>query len=101
LQKDLASPKPKLPKGWVYTVEEVHHKVKTEVADPDRYQTLTALLTHNKRKAAKQLDDPHRRHRRALSITAALHTSPSVSKKTAEKYQHITSGPISMRPIPL
>jgi hypothetical protein len=101
LQKDSVSPRPKLPKGWVYTVEEAHHKVKTEVVDPDWYQTLTAPLTRNKRKAAEQLNDPHRRHRRALSITAALRTSPSASKRTAEKYWHVTSGPILTRPIPL
>jgi hypothetical protein len=31
LQKDSVSPRPKLPKGWVYTVEEVRCEVKTEV----------------------------------------------------------------------
>jgi hypothetical protein len=100
-QKDSASLKLKLLKGWVYAVEEVHHKVKTEVVDPDRYQTLAAPLTRNKHKAAEQLDDPHCRHRRALSITAAPLTFPSASKRTAKKYRPITSGPISTHPIPL
>jgi hypothetical protein len=31
LQKDSVSPRPRLPKGWVYAVEEVHKEVKTEV----------------------------------------------------------------------
>jgi hypothetical protein len=90
LQKDSVSPRPKLLKGWVYAVEEVHKEVKTEVVDPDRYQTLAAPLILSKRKAVDQLDNLHRRHCWALSITVVPPTSPSVSKKTAEKYQHVT-----------
>jgi hypothetical protein len=51
---DLASLKPKLPKGWVYEVEEVHAEVKTEVVNPAQYLTLDALLTCSK---CKQVDD--------------------------------------------
>jgi hypothetical protein len=60
LQKDLVSRRPRLPKGWVYTMEEVHSEVKTEVVDPDQYQTLAALPLPHKHKAVDQLNDPHR-----------------------------------------
>jgi hypothetical protein len=60
LQKGLASTWPSLPKGWVYEAEEVQTEVKVEVVDPNKYQMLDAPLTHSKRKAVDQLDDPHR-----------------------------------------
>jgi hypothetical protein len=101
LRKDSALPKPRLPKGWVYAVEEVHEEVKTKVVDPNRYQTLVVPLTRSKRKAVDQLDDPHCRHHRASSIIEDPLTSPSAFKRTARKYRHVTSRPTSTRPIPL
>jgi ferric-dicitrate binding protein FerR (iron transport regulator) len=83
----------------VYEAEKVNVEVKDEVADPTKYLMLDAPLTRSKRKAVEQLDDPHRRHRRALSITEALRTSPSVSKKTHVTPQLATSGPTWTRPI--
>jgi hypothetical protein len=94
LQKGLESTRPSLPKGWVYEAEEVSAEVKAEVVDPAQYLTLDAPLTRSKRKAVDQLEDPYRRHRQALSTTAAPPSSPSVSKKTAVKYRPVTSTPI-------
>jgi hypothetical protein len=99
-QKGSESTRPLLPKGWVYEAEEVSAEVKAEVVDPDQYLTIDAPLTHSKRRAVDQLDDLHRRHRRALSITAAPPSSPSVSKRTAVKHQPVTSAPISTLPTP-
>jgi hypothetical protein len=56
--RDLAFPRPKLPKGWVYGPEEVSTEVKAEVVDPSRYLSLDAPLTCGKRRLADQLDDP-------------------------------------------
>jgi hypothetical protein len=93
-----------LPKGWVYEAEQVSKEVKGEVVDPTQYLMLDAPLTRSKRKAVEQLDDPHRRHRRALSITAAPLTSLSrfplaLSPKTKRtrsytscESTHVTSG---------
>jgi hypothetical protein len=97
--KDSALPRPRLLKGWAYKEQEVSSEVKTEVVDPAQYQMLASPLTHNKRKAVDQLDDPHHRHRWALSITEAPPSYPSASKKTAVKYRRVTSGLTSMRPI--
>jgi hypothetical protein len=58
-QKGSASTKPQLPKGWVYAMEEVSKEVKTEVVDPNQYQTLTTPLTRSKRKATNQTDNPY------------------------------------------
>jgi hypothetical protein len=91
-QRDLESLQPSLPKGWVYEVEGVSVEVKAEVIDPSRYLTLEALLTRSKHKCIDQLDDLHRRHRQASSITEALPLSPSVSKRMAVKCQLVTSG---------
>jgi hypothetical protein len=99
LQKDLVLPRPRLPKGWVYVVEEVRTEVKTEVVDPSQYQTLATPLTRSKRKAVDQLNDLHHRHHQALNITEDPLTSLSTSKKMAEKYQHVTSRPTSTCPI--
>jgi hypothetical protein len=95
LLKDSASLRPKLPKGWVYAMEEVHTKVKTEVVNPGQYLILDALLTCNKCKRLDDpLKDPYHRHHWALNITEALPISPSISKKTAVKYWLVTSVPI-------
>jgi hypothetical protein len=98
LQKDSALIKPRLPKGWVYTTEEVNSKVKTEVVDPDQYQTIA---TPNKCKAADQLDDPYHQHLRASSTTEALPLSHSTSKRTAVKRRLVTSGRTSTHLTPL
>jgi hypothetical protein len=82
----------------VYEVEEVSTVVKDEVVDPTQYLLLDTPLTRSKRRAVEQLDDPHRRHRWALSITTAPLTSPSVSKRTHVTPQLVTSGPTWMRP---
>jgi hypothetical protein len=100
-QKDSALVKPRLPKGWVYEEQEVNDKVKTEVVDPAQYQMLAAPLTCNKCKAVDHLDDPHCRHRQALSITEVPPSYPSASKKTAVKHWRVTSGLTSTRPIRL
>jgi hypothetical protein len=72
LPKDLASHLTSLPKGWVYTTEEVGAAVKAEVTDPSQYLMPDAPLTRSQLKSVSQLDDPHRRHRQASSITEAL-----------------------------
>jgi hypothetical protein len=59
LQKDSASHLTSLPKGWVYTIEEVGAEVKAEVTDPSKYLMPDALLTRSQLKSACQLDDPH------------------------------------------
>jgi hypothetical protein len=73
-------------------------EVKDEVVDPTKYLMLDAPLTRSKRKAVEQLDDPHCRHCRALSITEDPLISPSVSKKTHVTPQLAISGPTWMRP---
>jgi hypothetical protein len=100
-QQGSESTQPLLPKGWVYEAEEVSVEVKAEVVDPDQYLTLDAPLTHSKRRAVDQLDDPYRRHHQALSTTVAPPSSPSISKRTAVKYRPVTSAPISTLPTPL
>jgi hypothetical protein len=60
--------KPSLPKGWVYTPEEVRTEVKAKVADPDRYLTIDALLTCSKRKAP-DTSDPLHQYPPALNTT--------------------------------
>jgi hypothetical protein len=40
-------------------MEEVSKEVKTEVVDPNQYQTLTTPLTRSKRKATNQTDNPY------------------------------------------
>jgi hypothetical protein len=87
-----------LPKGWVYEAEKVNAEVKNEVVNPAKYLMLDAPLTCSKHKAIEQLDNPHRRHRRALSITEAPLTSPSVSRKTPVTPQLAISGPTWTRP---
>jgi hypothetical protein len=90
-QRGLESIRPSLPKGWVYEAEEECAVVKAKVVDPALYLTLDTPLTHSKRKAVNQLDDPYRRHCRALNTTAAPPLSHSVSKKTAVKHRLVTS----------
>jgi hypothetical protein len=85
-------PRP-LPKGWVYAVEEVGAEVKAEVIDPTQYQITSAPVTHSQLHHAKMLADPHRRLRRASSITEGRRTSHSVSELTpAVKRRRVTSG---------
>jgi hypothetical protein len=100
-QRGSESTRSSLPKGWVYEAEEERAAVKAEVVDPARYLMIDAPLTRSKRKAVDQLDDPHRRHCRASSITAAPHSSHSVSKRTAVKHQLVTSAHTSTLPTPL
>jgi hypothetical protein len=101
--KDLAFPPPLLPKGWVYEVEDVSVKTKAEVVNPNSYLTLDAPL--NRLKCKRLLGDQYTGpcHQRcwASNITEALHTSHSASKRTAMKYQCVTSGHTSMRLTPL
>jgi hypothetical protein len=85
-----------LPKGWVYATEEVGAAVKAKVTDPSKYLMPDAPLTHSQLKSVSQLDDPHRRHRRASSITEALPSSLSASKRMAVKRRLDTSGHTSM-----
>jgi hypothetical protein len=99
--RDLALPRPSLPKGWVYELEEVNAEVKAEVADPSQYLNLDAPLTRSKHKRADQLGDQYRRYRQASSITEAPLSFPSASKKTAMKCQRTTSALTSMPQIPL
>jgi hypothetical protein len=92
-QKDLASRPTSLPKGWVYAVEEVGMVVKAEITDPSKYLMPDAPLTCSQLKSACQLDNPHRRHRRASSITEDLPSSLSASAmSTAVKCWCATSG---------
>jgi hypothetical protein len=98
----LASQPPPLPKGWVYATEEVGEEVKAEVINPSLYQISDAPVTHSQLIHAKQLADPHRQLRRALSITEARRSFPSVSETTpAVKCQHVTSAHISTPLTPL
>jgi hypothetical protein len=91
-QKDLASRLTSLPKGWVYATEEVSAAVKAKVTDPSKYLMSDAPLTRSKLKSVCQLDDPHRRHRRASSITEALPSSLSASAtSTAVKHRRVIS----------
>jgi hypothetical protein len=93
---------PRLPKGWAYAVEEVGEEVKAEVTDPSLYQITSGPLTRSQRNHVKALADPHRRLRRALSITEGRRSSPSVSELTpAVKRRRVTSGPISTLLTPL
>jgi hypothetical protein len=85
-----------LPKGWVYATEEVGAEVKAEVTDPSKYLMPDAPLTCSHLKNVSQLDDPLCRHRRALSITEALPSSLSVSKRMAVKRRLAISGHTSM-----
>jgi hypothetical protein len=101
LQRGLESTRPLLLKGWVYEAEEECAAVKAEVVNPTQYLTIDVLLTRSKCKAVDQLDDPYCRHCRALSTTAVPHSSHSVSKKTAVKYQPITSAHTSTPLTPL
>jgi hypothetical protein len=100
-QKDLASLQPSLPKGWVYEAKGVSMEVKAEVINPSQYLMLDAPLTCSKCKSVDQLDNPHRQHQQALSITKAPPISPSISKRTAVKCWLITSRLTSTRPTPL
>jgi hypothetical protein len=84
--KALASRPPPLPKGWVYTTEEVGKEVKAEVTNPNLYQISDAPMTRSRLNHAKQLADPHRRLRQALSITKAQHSFPSISEPTPARY---------------
>jgi hypothetical protein len=92
LQKVLTFHPTLLLKGWVYAIEEVGAEVKAKVTDPSQYLMPDALLTRSKLKRVSQLDDPHRQHHRASSITKAPPTSPSASKRTAIPRQLGTSG---------
>jgi hypothetical protein len=74
-------------KGWVYATEEVGAEVKAEVTNPSKYLMPNAPLTRSHLKYVSQLDDPLRRHQQASSITEALPSSLSVSKRTAVKRQ--------------
>jgi hypothetical protein len=97
-----ASPPRRLPKGWVYAVEEVGAEVKAEVIDPTLYQTANAPITRSKLHHAQMLADPHRRLRRASSITEGRHTSHSASVLTpAVKRRRVTSGLTSTLLTPL
>jgi hypothetical protein len=49
----LASPRPSLPKGWVYTTKEVSMEVKAKVIDPSQYLMPDAPLL----RFAKRLSD--------------------------------------------
>jgi hypothetical protein len=80
-----SQPRP-LPKGWVYAVEEVDAEVKAEVTDPTLYQTMNVPVTRSRLRHAEMLTDPHRRLRRALSITEGRRTFPSVSELTPARY---------------
>jgi hypothetical protein len=102
LPKALASRPTPLPKGWVYAIEEVGAEVKAEVTDPSQYLMPDAPLTHSRLKSASQLGNPHRRHRRASSITEALPLSHSVSAtNTAVKCRRVTSALTSTPQTPL
>jgi hypothetical protein len=94
LQRVSESPPPSLPKGWVYEVEGINVKTEAEVVNPTNYQLINTPLTRLKRKRQLEdpLDDPHRRHRRASSITEALPSFPSASAtSTAVKRWRVTS----------
>jgi hypothetical protein len=92
LLKDSVSHLTSLPKGWVYATEEVGAAIKAEVTDPSQYLMPDAPLTRSQLKSASQRGDPHRRHRRASSITEALPSFPSVSAtSTAVKRRRVTS----------
>ncbi len=99
--KDLALRLTSLLKDWVYATEEVGAAVQAKVTDPSKYLMPDALLTRSQLKSVAQLDDPHRRHRRASSITEALPSSLSVSKRMAVKRQLAISGRTSMPQIHL
>jgi hypothetical protein len=92
-QRALVSCLMSLPKGWVYATEEAGMEVKAKVTDPSQYLMPDAPLTHSQLKIVSQLDDPHRRHRRASSITEAPHTSPSIFKRTVIPRRLNTSEP--------
>jgi hypothetical protein len=101
-QRDLASRLTSLPKGWVYKTEEVSAEVKAEVTDPSKYLMPDAPLTHSQLKSVCQLDDPHRQHRRASSITEALPSSLSASVTSmAVKRRHTISTLTSTPQTPL
>jgi hypothetical protein len=100
--KVLVSQPPPLPKGWVYAVEEVGKEVKAELTDPNLYQITNAPVTRSQLNHAKQLTDPHRRLRRALSITEGQPSFHSISELTpAVKRRHITSAHTSTLLTPL
>jgi SUMO ligase MMS21 Smc5/6 complex component len=103
LQKDSDWAKTPLPKGWVYTTEEVSIGVKTEVIDPNQYLlTDTPIMCSKCKCLDDQLENLYRQLHRATSITKALLISPSASKvKMAVRQQHITSRFTSMPPIHL
>jgi hypothetical protein len=102
LPKDLASRLTSLPKGWVYATEEVGAAVKAEVTNPSQYLMPDAPLTRSQLKSVSQLDNPHRRHRRASSITEALPSSHSTSAtNTAVKRRRVTSALILTPQTPL
>jgi hypothetical protein len=88
-------------KGWVYATEEVGVEVKAKVTDPSKYLMPDAPLTRSHLKSVSQLDDPLRQHWRASSITEALPSSLSVSKRMAVKRQLAISGRTSMPQIHL
>jgi hypothetical protein len=101
-RRDLASCPTSLLKGWVYETEEVGAVVKAEVTDPSRYLMPDAPLTHSQLKSVCQLDDPHRQHRRASSITEALPLSLSASAtSTVVKRWRVISALISTPQTPL
>jgi hypothetical protein len=100
--KASASQRRPLPKGWVYAVEEVGAEVKAEVTDPALYQITSAPVTRSRLHHAEMLADPHRRLRRASSITEGRRTSLSASVLTpAVKRRRVTSGPTSTLLTPL
>jgi hypothetical protein len=93
-QRASASVKLLLPKGWVYTVEDISIKTEAEVANPSSYLMLDTPLTHLKHKCQLegQHADPYCQHHQALNTTKALLTSLSTSEMTTVvKHQHITS----------
>jgi hypothetical protein len=101
-RRDSVSHPMSLPKGWVYETEEVGAVVKAEVTDPSKYLMPDAPLTRSQLKSVCQLDDPHRRHRQASSITEALPLSPSASAtSTAVKHRRVISTLTSTPQTPL
>jgi hypothetical protein len=100
--KASASQPPPLLKGWVYATEEVGAEVKAEVTDPSLYHITSAPVTRSKRQLTSQLADPHRRLCRALSMTEARPSSPSISELTpAVKRRRVTSAHTLMLLTPL
>jgi hypothetical protein len=101
--RDLASHQPSLPKGWVYTVEDVSVKTEVEVVNPNNYLMLSTPLTRHqhKRLLDDQLADQHHQHQRASNIIEAPLSSLSTSRRTATKCRRVTSALTSMPQTPL